>query len=408
MEWFIPMIIILVGGIVVLAIFIKAGFKKMGLPALVGYIFLGFLLRLADLEWGILSGGGNQIFDFLANLGIIALLFRVGLENKLGRLIKWLPKAIFIWLGDILISGLLGFLVSFYLLKWSLLHSLFIAVAFTATSIGIAVSVWQEVKVVKTPLGEILLDVAELDDISGIILMALLFTIAPVLQAGKADILSVVGNTLIIFLVKLILFTGFCILIAQYLERRITHFLRKLHTGESAMLVVVGIGLMVAATAGLMGFSVAIGAFFAGLIFSSDPYAVKYDASFESLHDMFVPFFFVGIGLRVEHAALTASILPFFVLLVAAVSGKMIGSGIPTAMTVGPKSAYLLATSMIPRAEIALIILQRGMDLGDWAVSKEMFADVVLISSSTAIVVPLILRKTLYRKRKSLKRLEAA
>ncbi|HKJ31066.1 MAG TPA: cation:proton antiporter [Balneolales bacterium] len=408
MEWFIPMIILLVGSILVLAIFIKASFKALGIPALVGYILIGFLLRLIDVEWGILKNGGNQIFDFLANLGIIALLFRVGLENKLGRLIKWLPKAVYIWIGDITISGLLGFIVAHQLLKWSLIHSLFIAVAFTATSIGISIYIWQEAKVVNTPLGEILLDVAELDDISGIILMALLFAVAPVIYNGGLNVWPVVAHTLILFLLKLILFTGICIVIAQYLERHISKLLRRLHAAGSAMLVVVGIGLVVAATAGLLGFSVAIGAFFAGLIFSSDPDAVKYDASFESLHDMFVPFFFVGIGLRVEHAALTASIIPFLILLIAAVFGKVIGSGVPTALIVGTSSAILLGISMIPRAEIALIILQRGMDLGEWAVSKRMFADVVLISATTAIVIPVILRKMLYRRRGKLKKLEGA
>ncbi|HKJ46882.1 MAG TPA: cation:proton antiporter [Balneolales bacterium] len=408
MDWFIPMIILIVGGIVVAAIFIKAGFKKMGLPALVGYIIIGFLLRLADGEWHVLSGGGNQIFDFLANLGIIALLFRVGLENKLGRLIKWLPKAMVIWVGDILLSGMLGYLVAHVLLNWTLIQSMFIGVAFTATSIGISVSLWQEAKVVNTPLGEILLDVAELDDISGIILMALLFTVAPVLQAGSTEILQVVSTTLVIFLIKLILFTGFCIIIAKFLERHITSFLKKLHAGKSAMLVVAGIGLIVAATAGLLGFSVAIGAFFAGLIFSSDPDAVKYDASFESLHDMFVPFFFVGIGLRVEHAALMASIVPFIILLTAAVIGKFIGAGVPAAALIGKSSAVLLGISMIPRAEIALIILQRGYDLGTWAVSSQMFADVVLISATTAIVIPFFLRGMLHKKRTKLMKPEVA
>jgi Kef-type K+ transport system membrane component KefB len=171
-----------------------------------------------------------------------------------------------------------------------------------------------------------------------------------------------------------------------------------MHSGDSAMLVVTGIGLIVASLASFIGFSFAIGAFFAGLIFSSDPSAVKIDASFEALYELFVPFFFVGIGMTIEPAALKELGIPTLVLFLAAVMGKFLGAGIPAALTLNHSAAVLIGISMIPRAEISLIIAQRGFMLGEWAVSPNLFLWLVIISGATAVFVPVTLKRVIRSK----------
>lgn len=399
MEQSFPLYILLVGCIIVFAIFFRFWLEKLRIPALIGYFILGFIVRLVDMRWSFLKNTGYEILEFLANIGIIVLLFRVGLESKLGRLIKWLPKAIIIWMSDILVSGILGFTVSYFLLNWTLLHSLFIAVAFSVTSVGVSIAVWQEANAVDTPYGEVVLDVAELDDISGIILMGVLFSVAPLLHnTTQISILPLAAREFFIFILKIILFSALCIFFSKYIERHITKFLNRLHSGESTMLVVWGMGLIVAAIAGLIGFSIAIGAFFAGLIFSRDPEAVKINISFESMYNLFVPFFFLGIGLNIDHTVLRTALIPASILLFAAVIGKFVGAGLPSLFILGKYGAVMLGVSMIPRAEIALIIMQRGLRLGEWAVSPHIFANMVLISGSTAVLVPLLLRPLLKTK----------
>ena len=404
MEFEMALSTLVVGIIIVLAILIKFGFRVLSLPAMVGFFLLGFAIRLVNVETGYLTKISIEILEFLGTLGIIALLFRVGLESKLGRLIKWIPKATFIWVGDVVLSAFIGFVVAYYLLGFSLIPSLFTAAAFTPTSVGISVAIWEEMKAIKTAPGEIMLDVAELDDISGILLMGVLFALAPILHDGMdSEVLPILLESTGAFLMKIIIFGGACILFAKFVERSITRNLKKIHAGESGMLVIVGIGLMVAAMASFLGFSVAIGAFFAGLIFSSDPQAVKIDTSFESLHEMFVPFFFVGIGMKVEHTLAGAALWPGLILLVAAAASKFMGSGLPAWIVLNPYYAVMIGFSMIPRAEIALIIMQRGLNLGSWAVPPELFADFVLISAVSAVVVPVILRKLIKKKPKQLK-----
>ena len=127
--------------------------------SLIGFLILGFLLRIVDSHWFFLSDEATGIFDFLATVGIIFLLFRVGLESNLPGLRRQLKPASVIWGGNILFSGILGYIMAYFALGLDLVPSLFVAVALTATSVAISVGVWQEAKSIKSPTGELLVDV---------------------------------------------------------------------------------------------------------------------------------------------------------------------------------------------------------------------------------------------------------
>jgi Kef-type K+ transport system membrane component KefB len=279
-----PLLIMILGGVVVLTILIRAGMKKIGLPSLTGFMVLGLLIRIADSQGRLLSGQTREIFEFLANIGIIVLLFRVGLESNLKGLLKQIRHASIIWTGNIFFSGLLGYVVADYFLGLEFIPSFFIGIALTATSVGVSISVWQEADQIKSASGELLIDVAEMDDISGIILMALLLSVVPVIKGGfDPSAGSSTSKTVIILLLKLIAFGFFCVIFSLYVEKHITKFFSKMKHSPDPMLLIAGLGFIIAALAGLLGFSLAMGAFFAGLVFSRDPKAVKLDASFGAL-----------------------------------------------------------------------------------------------------------------------------
>lgn len=103
------LLILLVGLMLVVAILLKSGLQRLGLPSLIGYISLGLLLHSADETWQLFSTGDREVLAFLANLGIICLLFRVGLESDFSKLMSQLRRASIIWIGNVLVSGLLGF-----------------------------------------------------------------------------------------------------------------------------------------------------------------------------------------------------------------------------------------------------------------------------------------------------------
>ena len=393
-----PLLILLMGVAIALAILIKVGLESLGLPALVGYLGLGFLLRLADAQGQILSAPGEEIFEFLAEIGIITLLFRVGLESNLMGLVHQLPQASKILAAEVFFNTGIGFATAYWLLDIALLPSLFITIALTATSVGVSLGVWQQAEAVSSQNGELLLDVAELDDIAGVVLMALLFAIAPVVrEQGTGSLLPVIAQTSVIFFFKAIVFGAVCLFFSRYVERGLTQFFLKTESPPDPMLEMVGIGFMIAALAGILGFSVAIGAFFAGLLFSRDPQAVKFDASFGSLYELFTPFFFIGIGLQIAPNTLMTSLGIGSILLIAAVLGKVIGAGVPALLTTGATGAALIGVSMIPRAEISMIVMQRGLSLGDWAVPPHIFAAIIVVCALTSLIGPITLRRLLKR-----------
>ncbi|MFP3870187.1 MAG: cation:proton antiporter [Syntrophobacteria bacterium] len=389
-------LVLLTGAIIVLTMLIKSGLQRAHVPSLVGYLLLGFLIRMADTRWGLLSGGSHEILQFLAKIGLFTLLFRIGLESNLRGLLKQLRRASLVWVGDVAISGLLGFATAFYLLGLSWITSLTVGTAFTATSVGISVAVWQDADALKTANGELLIDLAELDDISAVVLMSLLFSVLPVLkEISSSSMLPVFAKTAGIFFLKLVAFGGVCFAFSLFLERRVTTFFREFEPAPDPMLTVAGVGIMIAALAGVLGFSLAIGAFFAGLVFSRDPQTVKMESSFMPLYELFSPFFFIGIGLNIDPQSLTSAVGLGAVLAVVAILGKVVADGTPMFIMGGLTSAVLIGVSMVPRAEIAMVIMQRGLSLGEWAVPPRVFGAMVVVCAVTCVLAPVLVRPML-------------
>ncbi|MCC0179282.1 cation:proton antiporter [Waterburya agarophytonicola K14] len=405
-ETLLLFIVLLVGITIIVSILIKAGLEKIGIPALVGYLLLGIGMGLLNSQAYFLTPQVKEIYAFLGELGIISLLFRVGLESNLAGLLRQLPRASFLLLGDVLFSGVLTFVSTFYWLNLDLIPSMFITIALIATSVGISVSVWQSEKVLDSPNGELLLDIAEMDDIVAIALMSLLFAMIPVFQGDvAADFSLIFVHTIVPFLLKVAIFGIFCLILFRYLEQPMTRFFERLEPSpdpilmvvKDPILMIVAMVFIIAAIAGLIGFSAAVGAFFAGLVFGGDPDAVKFDASFATLYKFFVPFFFIQLGLQMQLESLSGSWIFCLVLLIVAFLGKVTGTGGLALFKVGQSSALLLGISMVPRAEITMVIMERGRQLGDWAVSPQIFTSVILVSAITCIVSPLLLRPLLQK-----------
>ena len=389
-------LIAIAGVLIIGATLIASLLGRTRVPSLVGFILLGFGVRLLNRELPLLSDQSIVVFDFLANLGIICLLFRVGLESHIAQLVRQLSRAGVVWIADIVVSGSLGFLVGRVLLDLTLIQSLFVAVALTATSVGVTVLIWKEAGALDSPTGALLVDVAELDDVSGVALMALLIASAPAIRSGAGGALvSTAGATLGVFLLKAVGFAALCYGFAHYAERRVTAFLRRYMDAVGLALVVAGIGLMIAALTEWLGFSFAIGAFFAGLVFSRDPDRFRIDTSFKSIHDFLVPFFFIHIGLSVDPGVLGGALAPAAVILMAAVIGKLAGPGLASIPVVGLWGGLAIGTSMGVRAEIAMLVMDRGRRLGDWAVTPGLFNAAVLAALTTCIALPIVTRLVL-------------
>ena len=356
------------------------------------YLLLGLGLSLIDQRWELFSERATDVLDVMGSLGLIVLLFRVGLESNLRGLLAQLTTAVPVWLGNIALSGIVAYVAARYLLDFEIVTSVIVATALTATSVGVSVGIWESLGLIKTTKGQLLVDVAELDDITGIVFMAVLFAILPSVHDGESVAwATILGATLGWVLIKLAMFAAGCVLFSVYAEERVTRWIRRLEPVRAPTLLMVGVGILVAATAELLGLSLAIGAFFAGLVFSRDPQAIRLETSFEEIYELFAPFFFVAVGFQVNATNLFPLLPTVGLLLVAAVVGKVIGTVLPAWPKLGLASSALLGISMVPRAEIAMVIMQRGSELGTWAVPASVFSAMVLVSAGTCLLTPMVL-----------------
>jgi Kef-type K+ transport system membrane component KefB len=131
------------------------------------------------------------------------------------------------------------------------------------------------------------------------------------------------------------------------------------------------------------------------LTFSRDPHAVKTEARFDDLYAFFAPFFFIGIGLQIELDHLGSAAVPSLWLVAAASIGKIAGTALPALMTMDISGAFLIAASMIPRAEIAMIIAQRGLTSG--VLSQDTYAALLIVAGTTCVAATWLVHGLLAR-----------
>lgn len=387
-------ILIALGALLILSPLMKSLMERLGIPAMVGYIILGLLTGIINQQWGFETELFDQTFTMLAQLGVVALLFRVGLKSHTRALLKKLPDASLIWLSDVFTNLVLGFMVAYYVLSLPLETSFVIATAFSATSVAVSVGLLDDMHKLNTARGQLLVDIAELDDLSGVLLLAILTAVISVLQQNSHEsIFAVISTTTFSTFLKLVLFITGCYLFSHYLERGYTHFNRKWENSTTGLTItVLGSGLAIAAIAGYLGFSLAIGALFAGLAFSRDPDAVRTDAKFTYFYEFLTPFFFINIGIQIDPGTIIPSLGMVLILLIPAMLGKFIGVAAPALRIMKKYDAALLGISMIPRAEIAMVIMYQCHLLGDEVVPDEIFAAMVIVAVITSIFAPLVLR----------------
>jgi Kef-type K+ transport system membrane component KefB len=370
--------------------------NRLNLPAPVGYMGLGIGLAALDTQLGFVDSTFSAVFSVLAELGVVALLFRVGLRSQLQGLLAKLPDASFIWVGNVLVSAAAGFLLARFALQLPLPTALVVATAFTATSVAVSVAVWDECGLLRSETGSLLIDVAELDDLSTVLLLTVLLAVIPLLLNGNGGVAQAAATIAGATVAKLLLFIALCYLFSHFLEQRFTRFNRDLGEDGIAMVItILGAGLVISALAGALGFSIAIGALFAGLAFSRDPEIIRNEGRFNELYEFFSPFFFIHIGMHVAPSAFMGALDVGLLLFVAAALAKLVGTALPALSVLTRSDAVLLGLSMIPRAEIAMLVVYECSLIGDDIVPQELFAALIVMAILTSLIAPPLVRARL-------------
>ena len=368
----------------------------MGAPPIVGELCAGIVLGPSLLGWI----EPNNVINLLAEIGIILLLFEVGLETDIGRLVRSGGKAAAVAVAGFVLPFILGFVLSRYLFSLELLPSLFIGGTLTATSIGITVRILSDINRHRSNEGQIVVGAAVLDDLLGIFLLAVLYQLS---TEGKVDTVSV-G--------RIVLFVGVFFfaapVVAKLVAPLIKHFHRRSDIPGMIPILLVAMVLVFASTARFVGAPELLGGFVAGVALSRRfflPFgaALHMDPDFtKHVHNemkpiihLFTPIFFVTVGLSLDLGAVDWSswFIWMFSLTVTGVAilGKLGG---PWVIRESIPARIAIGMAMVPRGEVGLVFAELGR--AGKVFSQEVYAGMILVILYTTLASPFWI-KSFYR-----------
>ncbi len=349
-------------------------FRRLNQPVVIGEVLAGVLVGPAVLGW-VHEG---EILEFLAELGAIFLLFMVGLETRLRDILAVGKEAFLVAVLGVAFPFIGGY---FYGLQigFATLPSLFLGTALVATSVGITARVLQELGVLSRPYARIILGAAVIDDILGLIVLAVVNGVA---RTGQVE----VGGILTLILLSLV-FVGAAVLLSTLFARLP---LERLPVG-SPLGFALALGVGMAALAAGIGLAPIVGAFLGGMLLSEIRHKYELEEPVFAIESFLAPIFFAMVGVRLELGALLDPrvILAGTVVTVIAILGKVLG-GFLGALTQGARAATVVGVGMAPRGEVGLIVAALGLAAG--AVNEEEYAIVLFMVVFTTLFAPFALK----------------
>jgi len=356
-------------------------FKRLGQPTLIGEILAGVIIgpsALALVE-------PSETLEVFAELGVVFLLFWVGLETRLSDVRDVGVTAVRVGFSGMLIPLVAGFAAA-KAFGASTDTSLFVGAALVATSVGITAAVLLDLGALKTRAARTILGAAVIDDILAMIFLAVAAGIA---ATGGVDLTSI--------LIVVAISAGFVSFVALGGTSVVARWPDVFHApkfSESPLLPAVILCLGLAAISAQIGLAAIIGAFLAGMIVAETRDRHNFEEEVEPLYAFFPPFFFVFIGLSVDLAALANIdvIAALAGLTLLAVVAKFIPAWL-SARSLGPREALVVGVGMVPRGEVGIIVAGIGSAAG--VITDSLFAVIIGMSIVTTLIVPPILKRVL-------------
>ena len=347
--------------------------QRVGQPAVLGELIAGVLLGPSLLA---VLNPSDPVLHALSELGVIILLFQIGLHTNLKDILAVGPPALVVGLAGVVLPFAGGYATA----QAFGLHGITAIVcgaALTATSIGISARVLSDLGQLETTEGRIVLGAAVLDDVVGLIILSVVSGLA----AGGTLTAAGVGRTVGLAL-------GFLV-VALVVGRRVAfplmRFVGRLRVEGALGTVALAFALALAALAAMAGSALIIGAFAAGVILHETPQAKPVEQATTTLGHFFVPVFFLVVGASIDVRALADRrvLLVGGALCAVAVVGKFLSGYAPFWIS-ARKS--LIGVAMIPRGEVGLIFAEMG--LATAALDQGMFSAVVLMVMVTTFIAP--------------------
>ena len=384
--------------------------RRIGLPQVLGFILAGILV--GPSIWGMIfelpangifpiSAGNNPYLKAFAEVGVIFVMFTAGLETKVKDIKEAGVQSFVIALLGVLLplgAGIgigAAFLPGEGFFTW-----LFIGVIMTATSVGITVEVLRELGKLQTKVGTIVLSAAIIDDVLGIIVLAVALSISggnsatsPVLSAINPNNVAWISVLWILAFFVFAIGVGFGISkLFKYMETKTPHTRRIPILSIAVCMAYAYIAEKVFGVADITG------AFIAGVVLSTNHASAAYTDSKVTINSytIFGPIFFASIGIKISFAGFNLDVLWFALAFVAvAIATKIIGcGGMAKCLKFSWKDSFRIGVGMIARGEVALIVMEKGIAGG--LLDAKYRTIVVMLVLVSSLLAPIIL-KLLYR-----------
>lgn len=355
--------------------------ESLRLPGIVGEILAGVLIGPSVLGW--VQPG--EVLNVLSEIGVMFLLFRVGLEVKSAELLRVGATATAVAFSGVAFPFVLG---------WGIMHlwgaprieAFFVAAAMVATSVGITAQVLASKGLLNYTASKIILAAAVIDDVLGLVVLAVVSSVARESINIAELILTAVAAI------------GFMLVVAKWGTRAMGQLVprleQRLQAGEVQfnLAIIAMFGLAVVAI--YAGVAAIIGAFLAGMALSETLERRVHDLV-HGVSELLIPFFLVGIGLHLDLSVFSQSrtLLLALVILLAAVVAKLVGCGLG-ALRMGWSDAVRVGVGMVPRGEVGMVVAQIGLGLG--VIPPHIYAVVVFMAVATTIVAPPMLGRAFH------------
>jgi len=380
---------------------------RLGQPPVLGELVAGVILgnlQLVNIPW-FHSYTTDTSIDVLAQLGVIILLFEVGLESTVRDMMRVGVSSLFVATLGVVTPFVLGWGVGAILLpEHSAYAHAFLGAALTATSVGITARVLTDLNRSRTREARIILGAAVIDDVMGLVILAIVS--AAIFAADRGQPFAY--GSIAVILGKAVLFLGGALALGVTLSPRFFKLASKLRVGGLLLTTALVLCFILAYLASAIGLAPIVGAYAAGLILEEVHYRDLRERGEHRLEELihpiaaiFVPVFFVLMGMRVELAAFArVDVLGLAALLtVAAILGKQVCS-------LGAIERGLdrlsIGLGMIPRGEVGLIFASIGLTLhvgGERIIDPAVFSAVVIMVIVTTMVTPPALKWSLNRRK---------
>lgn len=357
--------------------------KRFNYPAVLGQIVGGIIIGPSLL--GLVH---HSVFiENIAQIGVILLMFLAGLETDVKEMKKNIKSSVSVAVGGIVVPFLMGAGAILLMKDYASIEEIiFTGVILTATSMGITIQTLGDLGILKSKLGTTALSAAVIDDVVGVVILTIVLGIF-----GQAT------TSIEFLIIKILAFFLLVIGVGRILVGIIAKNKTSLKKISSKIILIGSIVLafLFAMFANEFGVAAIIGAYAVGVILSMTSLKHRIEKSIVTFGSgFFIPVFFINIGLSINLSGIGDYIISAIIIMIVGIASKVIGSGLGAYLSgFSEEESLNVGISMVPRAEVALIITSLGVKAG--FIGVDVLMGIILLVVVSTIVTPLVLKKRL-------------